>query len=47
MLVANRSGKSWVYDCQGGGAVYDANGEVVAQANREGQEEILIHDLEL
>lgn len=47
MLVTNRIGKSWDYDCEGGCVVYDAKGEVLARANRQGKEEILIHDLEL
>jgi predicted amidohydrolase len=47
MLVTNRTGLSWVHDCQGGNVVYSATGEVLAKANREGREEILIHDLEV
>jgi len=45
MLVTNRTGQSWIYDCQGGCVVYGADGEVLAKANREGREEILYHDL--
>ena len=47
MLVTNRVGKSWCHDCQGGCVVYSAEGEPLACANREGNEEILIHDLVL
>ena len=47
MLVANRTGQSRKKSCKGGNVVYSANGEVLAKANREGREEILIHDLEL
>ncbi len=45
MLVTNRVGKSWVYDCKGGCVVYDSNGEVLAKANRDGTEEILLYKL--
>jgi len=45
MLVTNRVGRSWEHDCQGGCAVYSAAGEVVAEANREGREEVLVHGL--
>lgn len=45
MLVTNRIGQSWHVSCQGGSVVYSADGEVLAKVNREGQEEILIHDL--
>jgi len=45
MLVTNRVGKSWGNDCVGGCAVFSADGEVLAAANREGREEILLHDL--
>jgi predicted amidohydrolase len=45
MLVTNRVGLSWVHDCEGGCVVYGANGAVLAKANREGREEILLHDL--
>lgn len=47
MLVANRVGDSWVHPCIGGCVVYSATGEVLASANREGREEILLHELEL
>jgi len=45
MLVANRVGRSVVYDTKGGCVVFSAQGEVLAKANREGREEILINDL--
>ena len=45
LLVTNRVGKSWIHDCQGGCAVYSSEGELLAAANREGREEILIHEL--
>jgi len=47
MLVTNRVGKSWDYDCKGGCVVFDANGNVLAKANRNGEEEILYHTLVL
>mgnify|MGYP000843925851 FL=1 len=45
MLVTNRVGKSWVHDCQGGCVAFDAQGNVIAQANREGREEVLLVDV--
>ena len=45
MLVTNRVGLSWVHNCVGGCVVYGGDGAVLAKANREGGEEILIHDL--
>lgn len=42
MLVTNRVGKSWIYDCAGGCAAFDLQGNVLAKANREGREEILL-----
>ena len=47
MLVTNRIGQSWLINCKGGNVVYSAGGEMLAKANREGREEILIHDLVL
>ena len=47
MLVTNRVGQSWTEQCVGGCVVYSKSGEVLAKANREGQEEILFHALEL
>ena len=47
MLVANRVGRSVVYDTKGGCVVFSAQGEVLAKANREGREEILEYELEL
>jgi predicted amidohydrolase len=47
MLVANRVGRSVIFDCPGGCAVFSAQGEVLAKANREGREEILYCKLEL
>ncbi|MBI3991404.1 MAG: carbon-nitrogen hydrolase family protein [Candidatus Omnitrophica bacterium] len=47
MLVTNRVGKSWIYDCKGGCFVYSSSGEVLAKSNTEGREEILIFDLNL
>ena len=44
MLVTNRIGRSWYSYCEGGCVVYSANGEVLAKANREGKEEILVYD---
>ncbi len=45
MLVTNRTGASWVFDCQGGCVAYSGDGETLAAANRVGREEILILDL--
>jgi predicted amidohydrolase len=47
LLVANRVGRSVIFDCPGGSAVISAQGEVFAQANRQGREEILHCKLEL
>ncbi|MGA3323525.1 MAG: carbon-nitrogen hydrolase family protein [Terriglobia bacterium] len=47
LLVANRVGRSVIFDCPGGSAVISAQGEVLAQANRQGREEILHCNLEL
>lgn len=47
MLVTNRVGLSWEHQCQGGCVAYAADGRVLAAANREGREEILLLDLEL
>ena len=47
MLVTNRTGRSWIHDCKGGSVIYSTSGEVLAKSNREGREEVLIHDLEL
>ena len=47
MLVTNRTGLSWIHDCKGGSAVFSAKGDVLASANREGAEEVLLHDLQL
>ena len=45
MLVTNRVGMSWNYSCQGGCTIFDAAGNVLAKANRDGEEEILYYDL--
>jgi predicted amidohydrolase len=47
LLVPNRVGKSWVRECDGGSIIYDRDGKVLARANRNGREEILLHDLSL
>ncbi|MDA0991118.1 MAG: carbon-nitrogen hydrolase family protein, partial [Verrucomicrobia bacterium] len=47
MLVTNRTGTSWCYDCLGGNVVYAADGEVLAQSNRSGDADILVYDLVL
>ncbi|MFH0963117.1 MAG: hypothetical protein V2A58_03795, partial [Planctomycetota bacterium] len=47
LLVTNRTGASWMHDCKGGCAVYSPAGDLLAQANTEGREEILLHDLRL
>lgn len=45
LLVTNRTGLSWGYDCRGGSTLFSASGAVLAQANREGREEILVCNL--
>ncbi|MFC1697641.1 carbon-nitrogen hydrolase family protein [Nanoarchaeota archaeon] len=45
ILVTNRVGKSWGEECEGGCSVYSSNGELLANANNEGKEEIVIFDL--
>jgi predicted amidohydrolase len=45
MLVTNRVGKSWIYPCKGGCVAFDAKGNVLAKANREGREEVLMVDV--
>ena len=45
VLVTNRIGKSGDYPCIGGTVVYGGDGEVLAESNRSGREEILYHDL--
>ena len=45
MLVTNRVGKSWDYDCKGGCVIFGANGDVLAKANRSGEEEVLYYTL--
>ena len=47
LLVTNRVGYSWMYKCEGGCVGYSKHGEVQAKANREGKEEILLHNLEV
>lgn len=47
MLVTNRTGMSWIHQCRGGCAVFGPDGSVLAKANREGREEILLATLEL
>lgn len=42
MLVTNRVGKSWMHDCKGGCVAFDGKGNVLAKANREGREEVLL-----
>jgi predicted amidohydrolase len=45
MLVTNPGGKGWIDHCKGGCVAFDAQGNVLAKANREGREEILVVDL--
>jgi predicted amidohydrolase len=45
MLVTNRVGHSWMHKMMGGSLICSASGEVLSSANREGQEEILLHNL--
>lgn len=45
IVLANRCGQSWQYACNGGSCVLDSGGRVVAAANRNGKEEVLIADV--
>jgi predicted amidohydrolase len=45
MLVTNRVGASWNTRCQGGCAAYSKEGRVLAEANRDGEEEILLGEI--
>lgn len=45
ILVTNRVGTSWGEKCEGGCSVYSKTGELLAEANRNGKEEILLFDL--
>lgn len=45
LCITNRVGDSWGEKCEGGCSVYSKSGELLAEANRDGQEEILIFDL--
>ncbi|MDR3633585.1 MAG: carbon-nitrogen hydrolase family protein [Isosphaeraceae bacterium] len=48
LLSANRVGDSWSNrGGQGGAAIYSATGEVLARAKSDGQEEIVLHRLEV
>lgn len=47
VVLANRGGRSWQYDCNGGSCVLAADGSTLARANRVGREEILICDVPL
>jgi predicted amidohydrolase len=47
VLVSNRVGHSWMYQCDGGCGVISATGELLAQSNTDGKEEILIYELEI
>lgn len=47
VLVSNRVGRSWMYQCEGGCGVISATGELLAQSNTDGREEILIYELEI
>ena len=45
MLVTNRVGLSWAHDCRGGCLAFGRDGRVIAAANRDGREEILLCDV--
>ena len=47
MLVSNRVGMSWTVCTNGGSVIYDRDGTVLASANRDAREEILLHNLVL
>jgi len=45
LVLANRTGKSWQHDSNGGSCILAADGSTLARANRVGKEEILICDI--
>ena len=47
VLVSNRVGRSWMYQCEGGCGVISGAGKLLAQSNTEGKEEILVYELEI
>lgn len=47
LLVPNRVGNSWVHACDGGSMILAADGTLLAAANAEGREEVLLFDLPL
>tara|TARA_B100000809_G_scaffold266375_1_gene328798 strand:+ start:2193 stop:3191 length:999 start_codon:yes stop_codon:yes gene_type:complete len=47
VLVSNRVGHSWTYQCEGGCGVISAAGELLAHSNTDGKEEILIYELDI
>ena len=47
LVLANRAGTSWQYACNGGSCVLDREGRVLARANRDGEEEVLLVDVPL
>jgi len=47
VLVTNRVGRSWTHESPGGSFFLSAAGEVLAQANMDGREEVLVRELEM
>jgi predicted amidohydrolase len=47
VLLTNRVGRSWTHESPGGCAFISARGEILARANMEGREEILLYELEI
>jgi hypothetical protein len=48
LLITNRVGISWIAPpTEGGCIIYSAKGEVLTRANKEAEEEILTHKLEI
>jgi beta-ureidopropionase len=45
LLVPNRVGQSWGNACDGGSIAYGPNGAILARANHDGREEILMCDV--
>ena len=45
LLITNRVGTSWGEKCEGGCSIYSKTGELLAEANKDGKEEILLFDL--
>lgn len=45
LVVANRCGASWQHECIGGSTILDRDGRALAQANRDGREDVVVADV--